>query len=309
MNLRDLKYLVAVAKHRHFGRAAEACFVSQPTLSTQLKKLEGRLGVTLIERAGKRVLLTPPGAAIVAEAEQALRHVDALVQIAAQHRHPLGGELRLGVIPTVAPYLLPKILPAVRSAFDELSLKLTEGQTATLLALLDGGDIDAAVLALPSGDIDAAVLALPSGATGVCERALYREPFLLAVGAAHPLAGRRGAILADLEAEAVLLLEDGHCLRDQALDVCKTHGAVENTNFRATSIETLREMVAANIGVTLMPLLAVKRDDGVRYAPFRDADPPQRQVGLIWRASSPRQALMEALAERLVNVMETHLRG
>ena len=297
MNLRDLKYLVAVAKHRHFGRAAEACFVSQPTLSTQLKKLEGRLGVTLIERAGKRVLLTPPGAAIVAEAEQALRHVDALVQIAAQHRHPLGGELRLGVIPTVAPYLLPKILPAVRSAFDELSLKLTEGQTATLLALLD------------AGDIDAAVLALPSGAAGVCERALYREPFLLAVGAAHPLAGRRGATLTDLEAEAVLLLEDGHCLRDQALDVCKTHGAVENTNFRATSIETLREMVAANIGVTLMPLLAVKRDDGVRYAPFRDADPPQRQVGLIWRASSPRQALMEALAERLVNVMEAHLRG
>ena len=297
MNLRDLKYLVAVAKHRHFGRAAEACFVSQPTLSTQLKKLEGRLGVTLIERAGKRVLLTPPGAAIVAEAEQALRHVDALVQIAAQHRHPLGGELRLGVIPTVAPYLLPKILPAVRSAFDELSLKLTEGQTATLRALLD------------AGDIDAAVLALPSGATGVCERALYREPFLLAVGAAHPLAGRRGATLADLEAEAVLLLEDGHCLRDQALDVCKTHGAVENTNFRATSIETLREMVAANIGVTLMPLLAVKRDDGVRYAPFRDADPPQRQVGLIWRASSPRQTLMEALAERLVGVMETHLGG
>ena len=295
MNLRDLKYLVAVAKHRHFGRAAEACFVSQPTLSTQLKKLEGRLGVTLIERAGKRVLLTPPGAAIVAEAEQALRHVDALVQIAAQHRHPLGGELRLGVIPTVAPYLLPKILPAVRSAFDELSLKLTEGQTATLLALLD------------AGDIDAAVLALPSGAAGVCERALYREPFLLAVGAAHPLAGRRGATLADLEAEAVLLLEDGHCLRDQALDVCKTHGAVENTNFRATSIETLREMVAANIGVTLMPLLAVKRDDGVRYAPFRDADPPQRQVGLIWRASSPRQTLMEALAERLVNVMKAHL--
>lgn len=297
MNLRDLKYLVAVAKHRHFGRAAEACFVSQPTLSTQLKKLEGRLGVTLIERAGKRVLLTPPGAAIVAEAEQALRHVDALVQIAAQHRHPLGGELRLGVIPTVAPYLLPKILPAVRRAFDELSLKLTEGQTATLLALLD------------AGDIDAAVLALPSGAAGVCERALYREPFLLAVGAAHPLAGRRGATLADLEAEAVLLLEDGHCLRDQALDVCKTHGAVENTNFRATSIETLREMVAANIGVTLMPLLAVKRDDGVRYAPFQDADPPQRQVGLIWRASSPRRALMEALAERLVNVMEAHLGG
>ena len=297
MNLRDLKYLVAVAKHRHFGRAAEACFVSQPTLSTQLKKLEGRLGVTLIERAGKRVLLTPPGAAIVAEAEQALRHVDALVQIAAQHRHPLGGELRLGVIPTVAPYLLPKILPAVRSAFDELSLKLTEGQTATLLALLD------------AGDIDAAVLALPSGATGVCERALYREPFLLAVGAAHPLAGRRTATLADLEAEAVLLLEDGHCLRDQALDVCKTHGAVENTNFRATSIETLREMVAANIGVTLMPLLAVKRDDGVRYAPFQDADPPQRQVGLIWRASSPRQALMEALAERLVGVMQAHLGG
>ena len=295
MNLRDLKYLVAVAKHRHFGRAAEACFVSQPTLSTQIKKLEDRLGVILIERAGKRVLPTPAGAAIIAEAEQALRHVDALVQLAAQHRHPLGGELRLGVIPTVAPYLLPKILPPVRRAFDQLSLKLTEGQTATLLALLE------------TGDIDAAVLALPSGAAGVCEQALYQEPFLLAMGAAHPLARRRAATLADLEAEAVLLLEDGHCLRDQALDVCKTHGAVENTNFRATSIETLREMVAANIGVTLMPLLAVKRDDGVRYAPFRDADPPQRQVGLIWRASSPRQALMEALANELVKVMEAHL--
>lgn len=286
MNLRDLRYLLALAEHRHFGRAAQACFVSQPTLSTQLKKLEGFLGVTLIERAGRQALLTPVGAAIAAEAAQALRHVDALAQIAAQHRDPLGGELRLGLIPTVAPYLLPKILPAVRCAFPALSLQLTEAKTADLDAMLEVGELDAGILALP----------FKSERMATSE--LYSEAFLLAVGAAHPLARRRSAALADLAEEEVLLLEDGHCLRDQALDVCRTHLAVENANFRATSIETLRQMVAANIGITLMPALAVKDDPSVRYLPFDD-EPPQRRIGLCWRQSSPRATLLNALADEL----------
>ena len=286
MNLRDLRYLLAVAEHRHFGRAAQACFVSQPTLSTQIKKLEDHLGVTLIERTGRQALLTPVGAAIVREAEQALRHVDALGQIAAQHRNPLGGDLRLGVIPTVAPYLLPKALPPLRRAFPSLSLHLTEAQTATLDAMLE------------AGELDAGILALPFRAERMVTSELYSEPFLLAVGTAHPLARRSTATLADLEEEEVLLLEDGHCMRDQALEVCKTHQAVENTNFRATSIETLRQMVAADIGVTLMPALAVRDDADVRYLPFRP-NPPLRRIGLCWRQSSPRTTLLEALAATL----------
>ena len=228
MNLRDLQYLVAVAEHRHFGRAADACFVSQPTLSTQLKKLEERLGVMLIERGNRRVMLTPVGESIVAQAAHVLRDADELVQIAEQHRDPFGGDLRLGVIPTVAPYLLPKILPSVRRSFPKLSLQLAEAQTAALLSMLGDGNLDAAILAL-SVDQD-----------GCSERKLYSEPFLFAVGKGHPKARRKAVTLDDLNDEQVLLLEDGHCLRDQALEVCKTHKAVENTNFRATSIKTLR---------------------------------------------------------------------
>ena len=291
MNLRDLQYLVAVAEHRHFGRAADACFVSQPTLSTQIKKLEERLGVTLIERGNRRVMLTPAGESIVAQAARVLRDADELVQIAEQHRDPFGGELRLGVIPTVAPYLLPKILPSIRRSFPKLSLQLAEAQTASLLSLL--GD----------GNLDAAVLALPVGQDGCSERKLYSEPFLFAAGKGHPKAWRKTVTLDDLNDEQVLLLEDGHCLRDQALDVCKTHKAVENTNFRATSLETLRQMVAADIGITLMPALAATSGDSVSYIPFR-GEAPHRDIGLCWRVSSPRRALFDALSECVVGTLD-----
>ena len=176
MNLRDLKYLVAVAEHRHFGRAADACFVSQPTLSTQLKKLEEELGVTLIERTNRQVMLTPVGEDVVARAQRVLRDVEDLVQAAAEHADPFGGSFRLGVIPTVAPYLLPKILTPMRKAFPNLEIQLTEGQTATISSMLSEGALEAVILALPVEDD-----------SFVC-RALYSEPFFLATSKRHPKA-------------------------------------------------------------------------------------------------------------------------
>ncbi|NJN52684.1 MAG: LysR family transcriptional regulator [Gammaproteobacteria bacterium] len=285
MNLRDLRYLVAVAHHGHFGRAAEACFVSQPTLSTQIKKLEEHLGVTLLERSSKGAMLTPVGVAVVAQAERILRAVDDLEQTAEQHRDPYGGDLRLGIIPTVAPYLLPQILPAIRKALPKLNVKLTEGQTAVITRMLRDGELDAVVLALPvEGD-------------HLHTARLYDEPFYFAASKLHPKAGEKSVAADDLEDEQVLLLEDGHCLRDQALEICKSHKAVENTNFRATSIETLRQMVAANIGVTLMPERAIGHRSGpVRYLPFRGTV-PFRTIGVAWRDSATRAELLERLVE------------
>ena len=287
MNLRDLKYLVAVAEHKHFGRAAAASFVSQPTLSTQIKKLEEELGVTLIERSNRQVMLTPVGERIVEQAQLVLREVNHLVHLAEEYRDPFGGDFRLGVIPTVAPYLLPKILRPIAKAFPNLRIQLTEGQTAVISRLLRDGDLDAVILALPLDE------------DNVVEAKLYSEPFLFAVSKQHPKAGNKTVGLSDLDGEQVLLLEDGHCLRDQALEVCKTHNALENANFRATSIETLRQMVAAGVGTTLMPELAVATRSGpVRYIPFR-GQPPHRDIGLCWRATSSRAALLDELSEVL----------
>ena len=287
MNLRDLKYLVAVAEHRHFGRAAEACFVSQPTLSTQVRKLEDFLGVTLIERSNRQVMLTPVGERIVEQSQLVLREVNELVVLAEQARDPYGGEFRLGIIPTVAPYLLPRILPGIQSRFPDLRVQLIEAQTSALVAQLQIGELDAGVLALPVAE------------EPLVESPLYREAFLLAVGCDHPKADRTHVSLRDLDEEQVLLLEDGHCLRDQALDVCKSAGAIENTNFRATSLETLRQMVAGHIGVTLMPEMAIgHHQDPVRYIPFR-GETPHRDVGLAWRRSSTRVELLESMAETI----------
>lgn len=282
MNLRDLRYLVAVAEHKHFGRAAEACFVSQPTLSTQLKKLEETLHVTLIERTNRQVMLSPAGEQIVQQAQKILREVNTLTGMAEQYRDPLGGDFRLGIIPTIAPYLLPKILKPMRRAFPNLRLQLTEGQTTQITRMLKQGDLDAVILALPLND------------DALTELTLFEEPFLFAASKDHPKAKKTSVTLSDLENEEVLLLEDGHCLRDQALDVCNAHQAVENTSFRATSLETLRQMVAANAGITLMPKLAVHKGSGVHYIPFKGR-PPYRVVGLCWRSTSTRTALLEEL--------------
>lgn len=292
MNLRDLRYLVAIAEHRHFGRAAAACFVSQPTLSTQLKKLEETLGVTLVERTNRQVMLTPVGSSIVAQAQRVLGEVNRLVGLAEEHRDPLGGEFRLGIIPTVAPYLLPRILAPVRADLPNLKMRLTEAQTAVIGRMLKEGELDAVILALPVGE------------DNIIESVLYREPFYLAVSDQHEKANLASVSLADLDHEQVLLLEDGHCLRDHALEVCKSHNAVENTNFRATSLETLRQMVAANIGTTLMPELAVTGESaGVRCIPFAEPEPPCRTIGIAWRSSSPRIALLSRMTQTLRTAM------
>ena len=290
MNLRDLKYLVAVAEHRHFGRAAEACFVSQPTLSTQLKKLEETLGVTLIERSNRQVMLAPEGEKIVEQAQRILVEVNILTAMSEQIREPMGGELRLGVIPTIAPYLLPKILGPIGRDYPKLKINLTEGQTSQILRMLKQGELDAVILALPVNE------------DYVEEFELYDEPFLLAVASDHPKAESSLLDADALEGENVLLLEDGHCLRDQALAICQTNGGVESSGYSATSLETLRELVSAGLGVTLMPELAIqstkKTDSNISYIPLSDLT-LSRKVGLCWRKSSTRGTLLSKFSSSL----------
>lgn len=296
MNLRDLRYLVAVAEHRHFGRAAEACFVSQPTLSTQLKKLEETLGVVLLERSNRRVMLTPEGEQIVQQTQRILMEVNSLTALSQQLRDPLGGDLRIGIIPTIAPYLLPKVLAPLRTAFPNLRIQLTEAQTANISRMLKQGDLDATLLALPLGE------------ENITEFPLVDEPFVLAVPASHAKAGMTHVTTKDLEGEEVLLLEDGHCFREQALEVCQAHRGIESKSYSATSLETLRQLVAAGVGVTLIPQLAVPAsavEGGVHYIPFSNsgADQPMRSLGLCWRTTSTRAELLQQVAVLLRECM------
>ncbi|HYM41246.1 MAG TPA: LysR substrate-binding domain-containing protein [Steroidobacteraceae bacterium] len=286
LKLKDLRYLVAVADQRHFGRAAASCFVSQPTLSAQLKKLEQSLGVQLIERAPNNVCLTPAGEEIVARARRILEAGEEVVALARSQRDPLAGRLAVALLPTIGPYLLPRVLPAIRKALPRLELRLYEYRTGPMLERLHAGELDLGILALP----------VEAGGLESCE--LYREPFVVALPQRHPLAGRERIRVSDLRDEPLLLLEDGHCLRDQALEVCSRGGARESQDFRATSLETLRQMVAAGAGVTLLPQLAgrgaYRNARGVTLRPF--AKPvPQRRIGAVWRRSTARRAAIDEL--------------
>jgi LysR family transcriptional regulator, hydrogen peroxide-inducible genes activator len=289
MNLRDLEYLVAVDEHRHFGRAAEACYVSQPTLSTQLKKLEAELGVELIERNPRQVLLTGAGEQVVERARTILREAATIREVAQSFSDPESASIRMGLFPTLGPYLLPHVVHTVHERFPKLELLLVEARTEEVLE------------GLRNGRIDVGVLAEPVGATGLHEEHLFEEDFVLAVPAGHELAGlQEPASLDVLAGTRVLLLEDGHCLRDQALDVCRLAGASERRNFRATSLETLRQMVAAGVGVTLLPELAVSppspSSEDVHIVRF--ADPaPNRRIAMCWRPTSPHHELLLKLAE------------
>lgn len=284
MNLRDLTYLIKVAELRHFGKAAQACFVSQPTLSMQLKKLEEELGVVLLERNNKRVMLTPIGEQLIQRARRVLHEVEDLQRLAKNARDPYAKTLRLGVIPTIAPYLLPKIMQPIRQAFAKLGLQLFEAQTSMLLQKLKSGDLDTALLALP----------LEQPELESCE--LYQEPFYLAVPHNHLLAAKKQIDDSTLVGQSLLLLDDGHCLRQQALDVCQLLGANEQQNFRATSLETLRQMVSVGSGITLMPKMAItKQDAHIAYLPFTEPQ-PSRRVGLVWRATSVDKDLLAELA-------------
>jgi LysR family hydrogen peroxide-inducible transcriptional activator len=280
-SVRQLEYAVAVADARHFGRAARACAVSQPALSAQIQALEQALGLRLFERSRRGVTLTRAGERVLARARAALGALDELVAAAAEAREPLTGPLHLGVIPTIAPYLLPRWLPAVRAAHPKLQLFLHEDRTERIVLRLREGALDLLLLALPIED--EAFEALP----------LFDEPFVLALPAGHRLArGRRRRVRErDLEGERVLLLEDGHCLRDQALAVCRLAGAREAADVRATSLTTLSQMVASGLGVTLLPTSAVAAEvgasDEIVVRRFEDP-PPSRHVGLLWRRSSAR---------------------
>jgi LysR family hydrogen peroxide-inducible transcriptional activator len=286
LKLKDLRYLVAVADPRHFGRAAEQCFVSEPTLSAQLKKLEGCLGVLLVEREPKRVALTEAGEQIVARARGMLQASEEVLTLARAHRDPLAGRLRVGLIPTIGPYLLPRVSPAARKALPRLTLLLYEYRTESLLHRLRAGELDVGILALPV-DLD-----------GLEARELYEEPFQLALPREHRLAKLTAVRLDDLADEPLLLLEEGHCLRDQALAVCSRAGAQENQDFRATSLETLRQMVASGAGITLLPELAGRGTLGSRSSvvlrPFT-RPVPTRRVGAVWRASTARRPAIDAL--------------
>lgn len=289
MNLRDLKYLVALAEHKHFGRAAAASFVSQPTLSTQIKKLEEELGVPLVERAPRKVMLTPAGREAAARARSIVAEVEQMKEAARRARDPEAGTVRLGIFPTLGPYLLPHVVPAIRQRFPQLEMLLVEEKSDVLLAQLRNGQLDAALLALPVADEQ------------LHTEFLFEEPFVLAAPEGHPLTAHASLSLDDLTDQRLLLLQDGHCLRDQALDVCHMAGALEKSEFQATSLETLRQMVAANVGVTLLPMLAVKppvaRSENVRLIPF-DGDPhPNRRIAMVWRRSSAMGAFLEQLAQ------------
>jgi LysR family hydrogen peroxide-inducible transcriptional activator len=291
IKLKDLRYLVAVADAGHFGQAAERCFISQPTLSAQLKKLEEYLGVQLIERQTRGATLTQAGAQIVARARLILSASDEVVTIAQTYRDPLSGRLRVAMIPTVGPYVLPQVAPAVRKQMPRLDLLLFEYQTAAILEKLQTGDIDVGVLALPVDN------------EGLAARKLYDEEFNVALPANHRLAKQTTVRLADLENESLLLLEEGHCLRDQALEVCGRISIHERQDFRATSLETLRQMVAAGAGVTLMPELASRgaygNARGVAIRPLVRPT-PHRQIGAVWRKSSARLAAIQAFCDILI---------
>jgi LysR family hydrogen peroxide-inducible transcriptional activator len=295
MNLRDLRYFVALADTKHFGKAAERCYVSQPTLSAQIKKLENYLGVQLIERQPRRVTLTETGARILPIARRMLQESDEIVSLARNEHDPLAGKLKLALIPTIGPYLLPLLTRKLRKQLPQLKLMLYEYQTQPLLDKLRAGDVELGIIALP----------VPMD--GLEARELYDEPFTVAVPNNSELAKKSHLKLDDLSGETLLLLEDGHCLRDQALDVCSRVDVRENEDYRATSLETLRQMVAAGLGVTLLPELATHgpfgSGQGLAVRTF-SKPVPSRTVGAVWRKSSARVEAISAIC----NVIETTMK-
>lgn len=288
MNLRDLEYVVALAEHRHFGRAAAACYVSQPTLSTQVKKLEAELGLQLIERSPRQVLLTAAGELVVGRARAILAEVQDIRGIARQAADPRSGSLRLGIFPTLGPYLLPHVVGPVHQRFPDLELLLVEEKTDDLLEQLRAGRLDVAVLALPVHD------------EGLHAEPLFREEFVLAVPADHPLAGSAPVPTTVLRDYPLLLLSEGHCLRDQALDICHLAGAAERCGFQATSLETLRHMVAAGVGVTVMPELSVAppvpASPDLALVRF-EAPAPYRDIAALWRRTTVYGDVLPELVE------------
>ncbi len=294
MKLRDLEYLIAVAEERHFHKAAARCFVSQPTLSGQLKKLEEELGVLLVDRNNRHIEMTEVGKAIYEQARKVLSESKLIKDIAQTYQDPMSGDLRVGIIPTIAPYLLPLIMPSLSKTFKSLKLWLYEYQTHVLLEKLEHGELDLLILALP---IDKHQFTAYD---------LFREPFRLALHYKKELAKKKQISLSDINNTDMLLLDEGHCLRGHVLDICQLAGASERSQFQATSLETLRHMVGEDMGMTLMPELAVPRKvtkkDVVQYIEFSDPK-PYRRIGMLYRSNCYREDVFKNIGEHISSVL------
>ncbi|MBV9576879.1 MAG: LysR family transcriptional regulator [Gammaproteobacteria bacterium] len=291
MNIKDLKYLVAIADHGHFGKAANACFVSQPALSMQIMKLEESLNVKLFERTNKSVLLTDYGTLIVEQARRILNQIEEVREIAKLAKDPFSGELKIGLFPSLAPYLLPLIIPALSKTYSKLSFYLIEEQTASLVEKLKQGKLDAALLAAPILE------------KNFNHALIFEEEFLLTMPAAHPFAKLKKIKQTHLDNKNLLLLEEGHCLREQALAVCHRMQATEMQGFRATSLETLRHMISAGIGMTLMPKLACHENNHIAYVPFTEPK-PTRTIGMYWRANTCKQILLSKIVSEIKSILK-----
>jgi len=302
MNLRDIKYILAVAETRHFGRAAERCFVSQPTLSGQIKKLEDELGVTIFERTNRSVEITPIGDALLVHARLLLEQADAIEQVARAHQDPLAGPLRTGAIPTLSPYLMPLILVPLKRRYPQLKLVLFEEVTDSLLRRLHQHELDAALLATPVTDPD--LESMP----------LFDEPFWLAHPRNHPLYDKDEITQDDLAGIDLLLLSEGHCLTHQVMEVCHLADRPrdgEMADLRAASLETVLQLVGAGFGSTLVPALAIRggwmTDSGI-IARRLDIDDAYRRISLVFRRSFPRRSALEAFAETLIEQLPNTVR-
>lgn len=285
MNLRDLKYLVVVSETRSFVKAAQQCFVSQPTLSTQIKKIEQELGVLLFERTNKKVMVTTVGRDIIESAQAVLDEVERMKRIAANATDPFAGDLRLGAFPSLASYLFPDTVMTIKQSLPNIKLILIEEKTHVLIEQL------------ASGEIDAAFLSLPLKEEFLESAPLFDDAFELAVAVDHSFASKRYVEPTELQDQPLLLLDEGHCMRDQALQFCQWSGAAEHLGVRAASLETLRQMVIAGTGMTLIPEIASKQPvDAIRYIPFSEPK-PKRTIGLVWRKSSVRVELMMELVD------------
>ena len=290
MTLTELRYIVAVARERHFGRAAEACFVSQPTLSVAIKKLEEELDVKLFERGANEVSVTPLGEEIVRQAQSVIEQAAGIKEIAKRGKDPVSGPLRLGVIYTIGPYLLPDLVKQAIDRVPQMPLMLQENFTVKLLDMLRTGELDAAILAEPFPD------------TGLAVAPLYDEPFMVAVPKNHPLAKRKRISAEELKQETMLLLGTGHCFRDHVLEVCPEYARFSSDaegirkSFEGSSLETIKYMVASGMGVTVVPQLSVPKDAQrhVCYIPF-SAPAPTRRVVLAWRRTFTRYEAIAAL--------------
>jgi LysR family transcriptional regulator, hydrogen peroxide-inducible genes activator len=299
VTLRQLRYLNALAQHRHFGRAAEACAVTQPALSMQIRDLEKELEVELIERKPGEMVLTEIGMEVARRGEAVLAATRDLVDYARHRGRTLSGRLKLGVIPTLAPYLLPKVLPALQASYPDMTVELRETQTKVLLKELSAGDLDVAVLALPLPLPDAEIETLR----------LFEDPFLLAVPAADPLPATARVGTRDIDERRLILLEEGHCLRDQALTYCATARTDPSLHLGATSLATVMQMVAHGYGITLLPQIAANvevRNGHVRLLRFAEPE-PGRQVGLAWRRTSPRKRDFIALGKIIAEAVRSQI--